>query len=281
MSDYLGHLIARSVSPAIAVCPRLPSLFEPAPATREAISRPEFEQESFMEQAPVTQHSEKLAPMTVSTSTPRQSALREPEQTISQFSRQQRILEGSQESEPARSPAAIIHQSTLQERSRIFSGKEDVKPTAEPGTPVQPRILSRAASTLRRDKPSDSMRRRSEGIKSARRDVIAFASHEVSAQEETRPSQRSAASKPVVVPEPREHKTVKRSGVDAIVPTIRSLPPIAPLSPAATTPPTINVTIGRVEVRAVSPPAQQRAKPKPASVLSLEDYLRQRAKGAA
>jgi hypothetical protein len=59
------------------------------------------------------------------------------------------------------------------------------------------------------------------------------------------------------------------------------LPPIAPLSPAATTPPTINVTIGRVEVRAVPPPAQQRAKPKPASVLSLEDYLRQRAKGAA
>jgi len=43
----------------------------------------------------------------------------------------------------------------------------------------------------------------------------------------------------------------------------------------------INVTIGRVEIRAVSPPAQQRAKPKPATVLSLEDYLRQRAKGAA
>jgi hypothetical protein len=282
MSDYLGHLIARSVSPAIAVCPRLPSLFEPAPpATREAKSRPEFEQESFMEQAPVTQHSEKLAPMTVSTSTPRQSALREPEQTVSQFSRPKRILEGSQESEPARSPAPIIHQSTLQERSRIFSGKEDVKPTAEPGTPVQPRILSRAASTVRTDKPSDSMRQRSEGIKSPRRDVMAFASNEVSAQKETRPSQRSAASKPVVVPEPREHKTVKRSGVDAIVPTIRSLPPIAPLSPPATTPPTINVTIGRVEVRAVPPPAQQRAKPKPASVLSLEDYLRQRAKGAA
>jgi hypothetical protein len=36
-----------------------------------------------------------------------------------------------------------------------------------------------------------------------------------------------------------------------------------------------------VEVRAVLPPAQQRAKPKPASVLSLEEYLRQRAKGAA
>ena len=71
-------------------------------------------------------------------------------------------------------------------------------------------------------------------------------------------------------------------GFNAVVPTIRSLPPIAPLPPAAATAaPTINVTIGRVEIRAVPPPAQQRAKPKPATVLSLEDYLRQRAKGAA
>jgi hypothetical protein len=44
-------------------------------------------------------------------------------------------------------------------------------------------------------------------------------------------------------------------------------------------PPAINVTIGRVEVRAVQPPPQQRAKPKAASVLSLEEYLRQRAGG--
>jgi hypothetical protein len=83
------------------------------------------------------------------------------------------------------------------------------------------------------------------------------------------------------VPELRKHELLKWSGVQPIVPTVRSSPPIAPLSPAAATvPPTINVTIGRVEIRAV-PPAQQRAKPKPATVLSLEDYLRQRAKGAA
>jgi hypothetical protein len=84
------------------------------------------------------------------------------------------------------------------------------------------------------------------------------------------------------VPELRKHELLKWSGVQPVVPAIRSLPPIAPLPPAAATaPPTINVTIGRVEIRAVSPPAQQRAKPKPATVLSLEDYLRQRAKGAA
>jgi hypothetical protein len=248
MSDYLGNLIARTVSRAVAVRPQLPSLFEPAPATRETKSEPEFEKENFVEQPPVTQPSEKLAPMPLSIPTPRQSVFREPEQTVPEISRARKILETSQESEPA----------------------------------VQPRIFRRAAPTLREDKPSNSTRRRSDVIKSPVRDVIASASHEVSAREETGPSQPSVASKPVVVPELRKHELLKWSGVQPVVPTVRSLPPIAPLPPApATAPPTINVTIGRVEIRAVPPPAQQRAKPKPASVVSLEDYLRQRAKGAA
>ena len=55
--------------------------------------------------------------------------------------------------------------------------------------------------------------------------------------------------------------------------SFRRLPSPAPA-------PTINVTIGRVEIRATSPaPPPQRARPKSANVLSLEDYLRQRAKG--
>jgi hypothetical protein len=247
MSDYLGNLIARTVSPAVAVRPQLPSVFEPARATREAKSEPEFEQENFVEQPAVTQPSEKLAPMPLSIPTPRQSVLREPEQTVPEISHPRKIREASQESEP-----------------------------------VQPRIFGRAAPTPRENKSSNSTRRRLDVVKSPLRDVIASASHEVSAREETRPSQASVASKPVVVPKLREHELLKWSGVQPVVPSVRSLPPIAPLPPAAATaPPTINVTIGRVEIRAVSPPTQQRAKPKPATVLSLEDYLRQRAKGAA
>ena len=248
MSDYLGNLIARTVSPAVAVHHQLPSLFEPAPAARESKSEPEFEQENFVEQPPATQASEKPAPMPLSIPTPRQSVFREPEQTVPEISRARRILETSQESEPA----------------------------------VQPRILRGVAPTLREDKPSNSTRRRSDVIKSPLRDVIATASHEVSAREETGPSQPSVASKPVVVPELRKHELLKWSGVQPVVPKIHSLPPIAPLPlAAATAPPTINVTIGRVEIRAVPAPAQQRTKPKPATVLSLEDYLRQRGKGTA
>jgi hypothetical protein len=248
MSNYLGNLIARTVSPSVAVRPQLPSLFEPAPATREAKSKPEFKQESFVEQLPVTRPSEKLAPMPLSIPTPRRSVFHEPEQTVPEISRLRKILELS----------------------------------PEPEAPVQPRIFSRTAPTPREHKPSNSTRRRSDVIKPPVRDVIASASHEVSAREETGRSQPSVALKPVVAPEPRERELPARSDLQAIVPTIRPLPPFAPLPLAATTaPPTINVSIGRVEIRAVPPPAQQRAKPKPATVLSLDDYLRQRAKGAA
>jgi len=282
MSDYLGNLITRTLSPSIAVRPQLPSLFEAGPKIRETKSEPEFEQQSFVEQAPVTRPSEKLAPIPLSILTPHQSVFREPEQTIPQIFRTRRILQTSPEFEPDPLPTPILRQSTPQEPSRIFSGKEDAKRTPKPAAPVQPRILSQAVPTLRDDKPSNSTRRRSDVIKSPLPDVIASASQEVSAREEIPPQESAIALNPVVVPELREHELFKRSGVQPVVPTIRSLPPIPPLPPAAAiATPSINVTIGRVEIRAVSPPAQQRAKPKPAPVLSLEDYLRQRSKGAA
>jgi hypothetical protein len=257
MSDYLGNLIARTVSPAVAVRPQLPSLFEPAPVTRETVSWPEFEQESFVEQPPVTGPSEKLAPVPLSIPTPRQSVLRGPQETVPEISPAKKILEARQESEPV-PPASSISES------------------------VQPRIFPRAAPTLHKDGPSDSTGRRSDIIKSPLLDAVASASNAVNAREETGRSQPAVALKPFVMPEPPERELPARSDVQAVVPTIRPLPPIAPLPAATAIPaPTINVTIGRVEVRAVPPPAQQRAKPKPASVLSLEDYLRHRAKGVS
>src|SRR4029434_9056891 len=100
----------------------------------------------------------------------------------------EKALEASRESEPAPPPTSIPRQSTLQKPSRTFSRREDGKPSPEPEAPVQTRILRRATPTLREDKPSNSTRRRSDGIRSPVRDVIATASHEVSTREETRPS---------------------------------------------------------------------------------------------
>jgi len=53
--------------------------------------------------------------------------------------------------------------------------------------------------------------------------------------------------------------------------------PLQPRNASGAT--SINVTIGRVEVRAVPPPTQRHDKPKPAAGLTLEDYLRRRSKG--
>jgi len=53
--------------------------------------------------------------------------------------------------------------------------------------------------------------------------------------------------------------------------------PLQPKNSSGAT--SINVTIGRVEVRAVPPPTQRRDKSKTAAGLTLEDYLRRRSKG--
>ena len=75
--------------------------------------------------------------------------------------------------------------------------------------------------------------------------------------------------------EAREVQTVLRPG--------RPKRPIAlPLQPENSSGATsINVTIGRVEVRAVPPPTRRHDKPKPAAGLTLDDYLRRRSKGGA
>ena len=57
----------------------------------------------------------------------------------------------------------------------------------------------------------------------------------------------------------------------------RQPPPVRPEAPAAE--PVIQVTIGRIEVRATPPPAQP-SRPRPAALpaLSLEEYLRRRSR---
>jgi len=256
MSDYLGNLIARTVSPAVAVRPHSASLFEPAPATHE--TWPEFEREGFVEPPPVIEPPQKLAPMPLSIPTSRQSVLPEPAQTVPEVSPTKKPLKARQESESDPLPTSIPGQSTLQKPSQILSHREDGKPSLEPKMAVQPRTFPRATQTPREDERSKSSASKSDVIKSPLRDLLTSSS------------------------DASERELRAGTDIQAIVPTIRPLPPIAPLPAAATTPaPAINVTIGRVEIRAVPPVTQPRTKPKTATVLSLEDYLRQRAKGVS
>ncbi|MCL4798474.1 MAG: hypothetical protein KJ025_02745 [Burkholderiales bacterium] len=58
----------------------------------------------------------------------------------------------------------------------------------------------------------------------------------------------------------------------------RSAPPLPAVEPQAIVEPVVNVTIGRVEVRAVMAPlpARERRKPATPKALSLEEYLERR-----
>jgi hypothetical protein len=246
MSDYLGNLIARTVSPAAAVRPQLPSLFEPAPATRQVKREPEFELQSFVEQPLVKESSEKAAPMASSIVAVGQSVLHDPKQIVPDISPAREVLEASDKSDVA----------------------------------VRPRIFSRAAPSFRDEKQSSLIRRKSDVIDSPPRHVVESASCKISARDETQSREPSVASTALAVPELRKHELLNQPGIQPVVQKVQSLTQTAPVLPAVTTaPPTINVTIGRVEVRAVPPPVQQRAKPKQATVLSLDAYLRQRANG--
>ena len=74
---------------------------------------------------------------------------------------------------------------------------------------------------------------------------------------------------------------IKVREVHTVLRPARPKKPIAlPLQPKNSSGATsINVTIGRVEVRAVPPPTRRHDKPKAAAGLTLEDYLRRRSKG--
>ena len=80
-----------------------------------------------------------------------------------------------------------------------------------------------------------------------------------------------SAAQPAVPPivERMELATEKQGGgQDTGSGSLRTSPPPAP--------PTIHVTIGRIEVRATQPPAPVRRSAPTASTMSLEDYLRSR-----
>lgn len=94
----------------------------------------------------------------------------------------------------------------------------------------------------------------------------------------TLPTQSAAPANPVAkVSQPRPTGLLTSPGQRLASPATAARPTGEP----ATTTPTINVTIGRIEVRAT--PSATAAKPAPtkSSTLSLDDYLRRRGQGGA
>jgi hypothetical protein len=290
MSDYLGNLIARTIYGATVVRPQLPSLFEPSAASRQVRSELEFEQEAFPELWPATQRTGAAAPNPPSNSTPTSRA---PSITAPR----QPVLEGPESEQIAHrtgTPRSILEpsQSVVRDAKPIAPrvsrpkaiGRADgnAEPSPEdivPGpaskrresrsVPVQVETNLEPVTPELRKHDSRAGQRES----SSRRARASEAPMSVS-QLSTPDSQLKRPS--LVRPAAAAQKTRL---VGTVIPVIRSFTQFPP-TPAPASAPMINVTIGRVEIRATAPVSTpQSARPKSANVLSLEEYLRRRVSG--
>ena len=263
MSDYLGNLIARTIAPTICVRPRVPSIFEPHPPNTGKFEL-NFEQERFRDEKSLPRF-ESEARSASDQSNIHRTVTEEKEIIQREIIRPKKIV-----AEQAEGTGA--DDTTVPTRISSRTGPDSSMPSPV-GTVAQ-------SSSTPRDPPVATSRR---PTSNAVKVDVPWIRHK------TRPlSDRAVGESPrprlSVVPPQSIASTLphlkpqRLPGVRAVVPSARSV-----LGKPASTKhePTISVTIGRVEIRAVSSPAPQRAKPKPTTVLSLEDYLRQRAAGGS
>jgi hypothetical protein len=315
MSDYLANLAARSLAPERSVQPRLASRFEPvaeAPplwAEPPPAAPPVFAERveegvaarPLPPRAPASRSRRSAPPGAIEPSSEERPA---PEPVRRQRARASRPLETPEPPEirsaleerphprplshlpPALSPGEgrkAKETPLLQVDSPEFppspgggrvgdgrgaGGEESLRPALQPRlSPPLPRH-SRAFATEDREIQDASPRARQAG-------TVAPAAR---LEEPPRP----AAPPPQTAPPPRPAPPA-RVVLEPRVTVAPAAPPPAlpaPLRAAEAPAPTIQVTIGRIEVRATPPPAQpSRPRPSAPSALSLEEYLRRRSKG--
>lgn len=308
MSDFLSNLVARSLSSEHAIRPYVASLFEPTRGPGPTVPvdlEPEIEATTAGE--PMA-GSPDVASTTVAS---RKRTLAAPGPVLP--------LDAPPESvEPAvvprsRSPAPLIPQPS----DESAEGGPVGPPVSPPvGAPELAEATPATTETLRppaADQPSPWPTREAEGSPSQRetqraaRPTLAPLVREVVVERRLETS-RSAVSPelpavgtpvPARISQERPDDVSRagptRSAVESLSgpepapvvvrPLVRPVPEGEVTAQPGATPdiessaPTIQVTIGRVEVRAVSePPPQQKERPRP-PVMSLDEYLRLRANG--
>jgi hypothetical protein len=248
MSDYLGNLAAKSLGVAeTALRPRLASRFEPL-----SLAAPPLEVEST-----------EVAPRPVD-APPRRTAPPE------------RVEEDR--SVPARSRRSRKRAAEEPETMPEAPGPTPARGRFEPrsAAPSEPSPLVPLSHVERTARPVAEPEKPRPVLGPAPRQDVPVASS-LSHQEKGKEGEASRAQKPVDR-NPLESRTAPTALRPRVTVVERGPFPARREAPAPA--PIIQVTIGRIEVRATPPPAQPpRQRPAAPSALSLEDYLRQRSKG--
>lgn len=277
MSDFLGRLAARTLGLAPVVAPRLPSLFEPpagpvalpaALTERPALGLEEEEHDAVPE--------------------PRPTPPRRPD-----TARGQR--------EPAgEAPARTVPLRSAGRREREPTPDAAAAPRTAPPVPVSARVVPGAVEGPRGRVAPPSPARASRSAREGSLDGRATAGPEVRAplgsatvgpvaaglapvpraarEEPAKPARAAAASVPAQPPAPGSSLP---SPLGSLAPSrLPHFPQLAALTTAgrrSEPPPRVEVTIGRIEVRATSTASAAPARRAAASsVPSLDDYLRRR-----
>jgi hypothetical protein len=308
MSNYLSNLVARNISGLEVIQPRLPSLFEPIQGVNGLIPRQEFDLEKSMANPPV----EELERREVS------GQMNSEISPISQPSAEHSVTSAPQA--PELSQRSIPMPPSLEEArlvSPIYQSLNDAASNSSPlmprSEPVQPPTISDRLSPSGSEAntpllPAEEQQRTKpepltvQQIVTERTVIERVVPTESPAwlkrlntidpaanvlptimDPSIEPPVQSPA-KPAAMPEERsvlrpltEQVTIPHQ----VIPSVRSLGLDTPKFSTTPQPaPIIQVTIGRIEVRATPPsapsPTQSRSAP---SVMSLEDYLRQRGGG--
>jgi hypothetical protein len=303
MRDYLSRLAGRVRHATPVLQPLLPSFFEPAGvgvSPRPPVEQSDIEQSSVAEirAAPAQATPAAGVPSRTSTLDSPSIVSDEPAQKR-QFERPVRTFVGDALQAARTQPQKVIPPSSdLDEPSTTFT-----HPKAEPS--VQ-RVRLRSREERKSDRqaafppgsedrlPAPPVTPATRATPQPNRAVVALSPSppppkpKDSSSDPIRPSiVREEAASPVNLPRPFEIPSVEPVNLQAIT----SAKPVAsgpstssglkpaetqtkPASPASMTP-EIHVTIGRIEVRAISSPAPVQAPPRKPE-LSLDDYLRTR-----
>jgi hypothetical protein len=279
MSDYLGNLVVRSLDPTPAVRPRLASRFEPvSPALPPELvaEAPALVAETVQERAEPAR--------------PRQSRKRavpaeepEPVQAAAPRRAARRGVPLVETSPPG--PLSHLPTDPPRERGNASESSSLVQatlPQQRPPSPVRERGPRGEVSPA--DRPN-----REDWRSPVNAEIAAPGRFQNQPHRESASRQDPPISSPVAPrqPAPRERDPLERTPVKAKLPVpllqpritvVERLPsPMRQEAPAAE--PVIQVTIGRIEVRATPPPVQP-SRPRPATqtAMSLEEYLRRRSR---
>jgi len=284
MSDYLGNLLARSFTPAAGVRPQVSSLFDPRPASAQMATPLDADLEACTPAFGVVppnpdQMSPHVGPRHAEPTLPIEPTKIGPEAKPANEDQTPPSEKYHAPQHPVRATNAPPH--LVVEVSPDQQCHSPLAPT-RPQLPVTPTNVihtlpvgkSIAVETVQPIIPE-------EGASAPIPLPFVAPRFERDSEQQPRHQVKEAAPAPLEV-EPAGIQLPARfirpqvTGVQPVLPAVHDLP--AKLTaPSELVSPTINVTIGRIEVRATPAPVPARSKGRTAPILSLDDYLHSRA----